>query len=398
MKKYNVIVIGGGIVGLATALQILRKNPQVSLAILEKEGKIAAHQTGHNSGVIHSGIYYKPGSLKAKNCIEGVNSLLQFCEEKGIGYKKVGKAIVALSEEELPRLYELERRGKANGVPGLRLISKEEYQEIEPAGHALKALYSPETGIIDFTQVAKAYAEEINQRGGVILLGQKVTQIYPYEGATIISTDQGEYEGDWIVNCAGLHADRVANLTDKHISRKQIIPFRGEYYELVPEKSDLVKGLIYPVPDPKFPFLGVHLSKTMDGRIEAGPNAVLALSREGYRKSHINFKDIKDYLSYSGFWMMAARYWKIGVYELYRSFSKKAFLKSLQRLIPSLEENDLIPAEAGVRSQVVLPNGTMQDDFLIHSKDKIIHVLNAPSPAATSSLSIGSTIASYLAF
>ncbi|MGK5594542.1 MAG: L-2-hydroxyglutarate oxidase [Parachlamydiaceae bacterium] len=396
MQKYNVLVIGGGIVGLATALQILRKNPHVSLAVLEKEKEVAAHQTGHNSGVIHSGIYYKPGSLKAKNCIEGVRSLLQFCQEKEIAYKKVGKAIVALTQEELPRLYELERRGKANGVPGLRLISKEEYQEIEPAGHALKALYSPETGIIDFTEVAKAYAQEIHQRGGVILLGQKVAHIYLSEGATVISTEQSEYEGDWIVNCAGLHADRVANLTDKEISKKQIIPFRGEYYELVPEKRDLVKGLIYPVPDPKFPFLGVHLSKTMDGRIEAGPNAVLALSREGYRKHNINLKDVRDYLSYSGFWMMAARYWKIGLYEFYRSFSKTAFLKSLQRLIPTLEEKDLIPAEAGVRSQVVLPNGTMQDDFLIHTKNKLIHVLNAPSPAATSSLSIGSTIASYV--
>ncbi|KAF3362573.1 L-2-hydroxyglutarate dehydrogenase, mitochondrial [Chlamydiales bacterium STE3] len=398
MNKFNAVIIGGGIVGLAVALQILRKHPHISLAILEKEQRLAAHQTGHNSGVIHSGIYYKPGSLKAKNCREGVQSLLKFCEEKGIVYKKVGKAIVALNEEELPRLRELERRGIANGVPGLRMISKEEYREIEPSGHALKALYSPETGIIDFTQVAEAYAQEIRERGGVIFLSQKVCEYKSLGNSKTLVTSTQEFEADWIINCAGLHADRIAHLADNKISKKQIIPFRGEYYELSAHKNDLVKGLIYPVPDPKFPFLGVHLSKTMEGKVEAGPNAVLALSREGYKKNCFSFQDVKDYLSYSGFWMMAARYWKIGAYELYRSFSKKAFLKSLQRLIPSLEEKDLMPAEAGVRSQIVLPNGKMQDDFLIHANNRMIHVLNAPSPAATSSLSIGATIASYVDF
>lgn len=396
MNKFKVVVIGGGIVGLASALQILKKNPQISLAILEKETQLAFHQTGHNSGVIHSGIYYKPGSLKAKNCREGVESLLQFCNEKQIPYQKVGKAIVALSEEELPRLYELERRGKANGVPGLRLISKEEYKEIEPAGNALQALYSPETGIIDYTQVAAAYADEIRLRGGEIFLSQKVVKLQVNGNTKTIITSTDEFEADWVINCGGLHADRIAHLSDSKISKKQIIPFRGEYYELTKQKNQLVKGLIYPVPDPKFPFLGVHLSKTMEGKIEAGPNAVLAFSREGYTKSSFNLNDIKDYLSYSGFWMMACRYWKIGLYELYRSYSKKAFLKSLQRLVPSLQMEDLVPAEAGVRSQVVLPNGNMQDDFLIHHQDGMIHVLNAPSPAATSSLSIGAVISSYI--
>lgn len=393
MKKFDVVIIGGGILGLSTALQLLKRQPELSLAILEKEPAIARHQTGHNSGVIHSGIYYKPGSLKAKNCRNGVQALIEFCDQKDIPYQKIGKVIVALNELELPRLKELESRGKANGVPGLKLISQDELKEIEPAAIALKALYSPETGIIDFAKVAEAYAEEIRSLRGQIFLNEKVKEFQVTKNEKTLITDNKEFGAKLLINCAGVHADRVAHLCDATISPRQIIPFRGEYYELVAEKRSLIKGLIYPVPDPQFPFLGVHLSKTLDGRVEAGPNAVLALSREGYLKRDWNFKDLKDFVSYRGFWAMALRHWKVGFYELYRSMNKSAFLRSLQRLVPSLEGKDLVPAESGVRSQVVLPSGKMQDDFLIIQKPGMIHVLNAPSPAATASLAIGDTLA-----
>lgn len=396
MNRFDVIIIGGGIIGLATALKILEKKPQISLAILEKETKLSTHQTGHNSGVIHSGIYYKPGSLKAKNCRAGVNALLNFCHEKSIPYKKVGKVIVALNEEELPRLEELERRGRENGVPGLRMVTKEELREIEPAASGLKALYSPETGIIDYVQVSEAYADEIRKCGGSFFFKEAMIECKNCGSEKLVVTQNNEFITKLIINCAGVQADRVANLSVPEISPKQIIPFRGEYYELVAEKRNLIHGLIYPVPDPKFPFLGVHLSRTIDNRIEAGPNAVLALSREGYQKGDMNLNDLYDLVTYSGFWAMVARYWKIGLYELYRSFNKKAFLESLQRLVPSLIEEDLVPAESGVRSQVVLPNGKMQDDFLIIQKPGVIHILNAPSPAATASLAIGETIASLV--
>lgn len=396
MHKFDALIIGGGIIGLATALQLLRKKPQLSVAILEKEKTLAFHQTGHNSGVIHSGIYYKPGSLKAKNCREGVKALKSFCLEKGIPFKTIGKVILALNEEELPRLQELERRGKANGVPGLRCLSKEELKEIEPYATGIAALYSPETGVIDFVQVAEAYAKEVLELGGQIFLSQKVVQFRNESVEKVVVTADAEFGAQTVINCAGVHADRIGQLFDPQISAKQIIPFRGEYYELVPEKRELIKGLIYPVPDPKFPFLGVHLSRTIDGKVEAGPNAVLALSREGYSKADCSFRDIKDYLTYKGFWQMALRYWKVGAYELYRSFSKRAFLSSLQKLVPSLTAQDLIPTESGVRSQVVLPDGKLQDDFLIVQKPGVINVLNAPSPAATSSLAIGEAIANLV--
>lgn len=392
MKSFDVIIIGGGILGLSTAMQLLQKNQSIKLALLEKENAIAKHQTGNNSGVIHSGIYYKPGSLKAKNCIEGVRRLLQFCDKNQIKIEKCGKLILATDRQELPRLNELERRGLANGVAGLCRLSSEQIKEIEPHSHGIEALYSPNTGIIDFTEVAKAYANQIESLGGQIFLSQCVKKIHFKEKSHFIQTDHQEFMGGHVINCAGVYADRLANQTDSSISGRQIIPFRGEYYELIPEKRYLVKGLIYPVPDPKFPFLGVHLSKTITGEVEAGPNAILALSRNGYRGKDITIKDCLDYISYPGFWKMAFKYWKIGLYEIYRSLSKKAFTKALQRLIPELQENDLVPADAGVRSQVVLPNGTMQDDFLIIQRPGITHVLNAPSPAATASLAIGDHI------
>lgn len=394
MKRWDVVIIGAGILGLSTALQLLRQHAHLQIVILEKEPAIAKHQTGHNSGVIHSGIYYKPGSLKAKNCRAGIKDLLSFCDHHDITYDLCGKVIVATSEDEFARLEELERRGKANGVEGLEMIGPERLKEIEPAVAGLKALYSPKTGIIDYVKVSQAYASEIRRLGGVLLTSQQVRSIKSVNvHERVVQTRDAEYLAHTLINCAGFYADKVAHMTEPGVSPKQIIPFRGEYYELVPEKRSLIKGLVYPVPDPKFPFLGVHLSRTIDGLVEAGPNAVLALSREGYTKTSIRLTDCWDLLTYPGFWRMAARYWNIGLYELYRSYSKKAFLHSLRRLVPSLDEKDLIPAEAGVRSQVITPEGKMVDDFLLIQKPGIIHVLNAPSPAATASLAIGNHIA-----
>lgn len=393
MSRYDFLIIGAGILGLSTALKLLQKNPQLKVAILEKESRVAFHQTGHNSGVIHSGIYYKPGSLKAINCRSGVKQLYTFLDANEIPYEKCGKLIVAKELSELPALDELQRRGTANGVPGLKRLSRDEMLEIEPHLAGVAALYSPDTAIVDYVQVAQAYLHAIRKMGGEIFLSSPVIATQVALNRVIVETTNGTFEAKKAINCAGFHADRMANLADQTLSGKQIIPFRGEYYELKESKRNLVKGLIYPVPDPRFPFLGVHLSKTIEGRVEAGPNAVLALSREGYRKSQVSLKDCKDMLTYSGFWKMAYKYWKVGAYELYRSFSKRAFLQSLQQLIPSLKEDDLIPAEAGVRSQVVLPNGALQDDFLIRRSPGWIHVLNAPSPAATASLAIGDHIA-----
>jgi L-2-hydroxyglutarate oxidase LhgO len=395
MKQWDVVIIGAGILGLSTALQLLNEHPHLQIAILEKEAAVARHQTGHNSGVIHSGIYYKPGSLKAQNCISGIKQLLEFCDKHEIRYDLCGKVIVATSPEELPRLEELERRGKANGVEGLEMIGPERLKEIEPAAAGIKALYSPKTGIIDYVKVAQTYASEFQRLGGVLLTSQCVKSIgKTKEGLHVIQTDHQAFVARMLINCAGFYADRIAHLTEKEVTPKQIIPFRGEYYELVPEKRSLIKGLIYPVPDPKFPFLGVHLSRTIEGFVEAGPNAVLALSREGYTKNAISLKDSWDILTYKGFWRMAARYWRVGLYELYRSYSKKAFLRSLQKLVPELQGQDLVPTQSGVRSQVITKEGKMVDDFLLVEKPGIIHVLNAPSPAATASLAIGSYIAS----
>lgn len=396
MQSYDIVIIGAGILGLSTAFALLKQNPALKIALLEKEKAIASHQTGHNSGVIHSGIYYKPGSLKAENCRRGVKQLYKYLDEKGIPYEKCGKLIVAKNEKELPALHELERRGFANGVPGLKLIQKEEIKGFEPHCAGIKALFSPETSIVDFVQVAQAYLKDIQKLGAELHLNQEVIQVQNRENEVVLITRTTRFLSKSVINCCGFYADRLAHLANPQISAKQIIPFRGEYYELREEKRNLVKGLIYPVPDPEFPFLGVHLSKTLDGRVEAGPNAVLAFAREGYRKSDLSLTSIKDYLFYSGFWRMASKYWKVGLYELYRSFSKKAFLKSLQTLIPALKEEDLIPAEAGVRSQVVLPNGKLQDDFLIIQEPRWVHVLNAPSPAATASLAIGEKIASLV--
>lgn len=392
-RKYEVIVIGGGIVGLATALQVLKAAPGLSVAVLEKEDRLARHQTGHNSGVIHRGIYYRPGSLKAKNCAEGVRALLHFCDENEVPYELCGKLIVATSPEELPRLEELYQRGVANGVEGIERVGKARILEIEPHCNGIEGIYSPKTGIIDFVKVAEAYAVQIRKLGGAIHLQEKVRTWTTRPACSVLATDTAEFSGRFVVNCAGLHADRVAQLEDSTVSAGRIIPFRGEYYTLKPERCSLLKGLIYPVPDPSFPFLGVHLTRMISGQVEAGPNAVLAWAREGYSKTSFNVKDAWDILSYQGFWKLSQRYWKMGCYETFRSFSKKAFLKDLQRLVPQLQEEDLIACGSGVRAQIVTPDGRVFDDFALVEKQRAIHVLSAPSPGATASLAIGKHIA-----
>lgn len=382
---HDVVIIGGGIIGLGTALQLLKNRPGLSLVILEREDGVARHQTGNNSGVIHSGIYYRPGSLKAENCVRGVKMLHEYCAEKSIPYSSCGKVIVALSEEEVPRLDELERRGKANGVPDLRRISGDELREIEPHCQGISALHAPGTGIIDYTQVAESYRKDIEALGGQVVCGQKVLQVF--DGRVV--TEDREWSGRLVINCAGVYADRLAKQVDPELTTDQIFPFRGEYYFVRPEAHHLVKGLIYPVPDPSFPFLGVHLTTTIDGRVEAGPNAVLAFSRDGYRKMDVSPRDAFESLRYPGLWRLAAKYWRTGMYEVARSFSKKAFLRALQRYVPELTSDDLLPGGAGVRAQLVTRKGMIVDDFAIVESPRMIHVLSAPSPGATASLSIG---------
>jgi len=393
-NPFDLTVVGGGIVGLATAMQIAEKYPGVKLLLLEKENQLARHQTGHNSGVIHSGIYYKPGSVKAQTCVTGRKALIEFCDREGIAYELCGKVIVATSEEELPRLEELHRRGAANNVQGLEMIGPERLKEIEPCANGIKALRAPSTGIIDFTKVAQAYATRIRKMGGEILTSQQVRNIVPADGGLAIETSSAEFRSKFLINCAGLFSDRVARMMSR--SRPEtdlrIIPFRGEYYMIVPERGHLVRGLIYPVPDPRFPFLGVHFTRTIHGDVEAGPNAVLALAREGYRKTDVNFSHAWQILSYKGFWSMAGKYWRMGMEEMHRSISKPAFVKALQRLLPDIRSEDLVPGGAGVRAQAVSATGALIDDFVIEQTGNAIHMLNAPSPGATASLAIGKKI------
>jgi len=398
-ENYDVIVIGAGIVGLATAMKLGERFPKLRLLILEKEDRIARHQTGHNSGVIHGGIYYKPGSLKAANCVAGRRALLEFCDRNGIAYELCGKVIVATEAEEIPRLEELFRRGTANQVPGLQMIGPERLREIEPHVRGVRAIHSPATGIIDFTQVAEAYARKVREQGGDIMTSRRVKKISRAGGELIVVTGWEEFRGRFLVNCGGLFSDRVARMLDPQSSETnvQIVPFRGEYYKIAPEKGSLIKGLIYPVPDPRFPFLGVHFTRSIHGYVEAGPNAVLALAREGYRKSDINLRDLWETLSFSGFRSVARRYWRMGLEEQIRSFSKRAFTRALKRLLPVITEDDLKPGGAGVRAQAVAPDGALLDDFVIRQSPNAIHVLNAPSPGATASLAIGENIAATAA-
>ena len=389
--KFDLTIIGGGIVGLATALACTQRYPHLSLAIVEKEERLAAHQTGHNSGVIHSGIYYKPGSLKAQTCVTGAKALLTFCDQHGIPYERCGKVVVATTAEELPRLEELHRRGTANGVEGMEMIGPERLRELEPHATGIKALHVPTTGIIDFPRVAQTYAKLIQERGGEIRLRHHVQRIVQSGEGLILETSQGAVVTQHLVNCSGLFCDRVARLAGASPDM-QIVPFRGEYYMIAPHRRSLVKNLIYPVPDPALPFLGVHFTRTIDGLVEAGPNAVLAFAREGYKKSDFVPRDLRETLTFPGFWKMARRYWQTGMGEMVRSFSKAAFVKALQRLLPELTADDLQPGGSGVRAQAIASSGALVDDFAISVTGRALHVLNAPSPGATASLAIGQTI------
>jgi len=390
--RYDTVIIGGGIVGLATALNLLEKRPGIRLLLLEKENSVAAHQTGHNSGVIHSGLYYKPGSLKARNCIDGYHKLLDFCQKYEIQHEICGKIVVATTEEQVPLMQNLYDRGLQNGLTGMEILSPEQLREIEPHVAGVKGIKVPQTGIINYKQVAEKYAQLIREKGGEIRLGEKVSSVSERQGVSNVVTDKGSYDTTLVINCAGLYSDKVAQLTEKEEIKVRIIPFRGEYYEIKPEKQYLVKHLIYPVPDPNFPFLGVHFTRMIGGGIEAGPNAVLAFKREGYKKTDFNFSELRDTLAWPGFRKVAARYWKTGLGEYYRSFSKSAFTTALQALIPELRKEDLIPGGSGVRAQACDHSGGLLDDFAILENPQAINVCNAPSPAATSSLAIGQTV------
>jgi L-2-hydroxyglutarate oxidase len=390
-KQYDIAIIGGGIVGLATAMELLDRYPALKLVVLEKEHELAKHQTGRNSGVIHSGIYYAPGSLKAKACVAGKARLLRFCDEHGVSYELCGKVIVATHEEELPRLEQLYQRGLANGVPGLEMIGPERLREIEPYAVGIKALYSPTTGIVDYGQVAQAYAREVTSHGGEILLDHEVSSIEQRNGRHRLSTPSDIIEARNVIGCAGLYADRVARLNGM-LSTPQIVPFRGDYYVLQRERAGMVRGMIYPVPDPRFPFLGVHFTRRMNGDVWLGPNAVLAFAREGYRRFDISLGEVWETLRYRGFRRLALKYWRVGLEEMYRDFNKAAFLKALQRYVPDLRPADLLPGPAGVRAQALAPDGTLVDDFVVNHEGGQLHVRNAPSPAATSSLAIAEMI------
>ena len=389
--QVDIAIVGGGIVGLATAYHLTEKYPNKSLAVIEKEPSIAKHQTGNNSGVIHSGLYYKPGSLKAKNCIDGYHMLLAFCDEHSIPYELCGKVVVATDKSELSRLRDLYDRGRENGLEGLQMLNQEELREIEPHLAGIQGIRVPQTGIINYTRVCTKLAEVIESRGGKILLHTKVKAIEEKSDEVQIVTNKSFVECKLMVNCAGLYSDDVAK---EHLGKidTKIIPFRGEYYELTAEAEHLVKHLIYPAPDPAFPFLGVHFTRMSEGGIEAGPNAVFAFKKEGYKKTDFKASEFFGSLLWPGFQKVMMKYWKTGLGEMHRSFSKKAFTKALQRLIPEIKEEHLVAAPAGVRAQACDRTGGLLDDFKLVTKKRAIHVINAPSPAATSSLSIGKTI------
>jgi L-2-hydroxyglutarate oxidase LhgO len=390
-SRYNVIIIGGGVVGLGVALEITRRFPRLRLLLLEKEDRVARHQSGHNSGVIHSGVYYKPGSMKARLCVAGAAAMVEFCGEHGVPHNVCGKVIVATCADELPRLEDLRQRGEANGLTGLRLIGPEELSEIEPHARGLQALVVPSTGVTDYALVCEKYAELISACGGTIFTSAAATGIRRLSNEIVVETSRGAFSTTSLINCAGLHSDRIARMAGD-APRLLVVPFRGEYYDLVPERAALVRALIYPVPDPRFPFLGVHFTRRITGKVDAGPNAVLALAREGYTHTDISIRDLADSVAFAGFWRMAGKNWRKGLDEWHRSLSKRAFVHALQTLLPEVREKDLVPGGSGVRAQALKADGTLVDDFQFVPSGKVLHVLNVPSPAATASLMIGKAI------
>jgi L-2-hydroxyglutarate oxidase len=392
--QYDVIIVGGGAVGLATALQLTTQNSKLKVVVIEKESVVANHQTGNNSNVIHSGIYYKPGSLKAKNCIHGYNLLIDFCRKHEVPFELCGKVIVATDQKELPLLKTIHDRGQQNGLKDLKMLTAEQLKEYEPHVAGIAGIHVPQTGIVDYRVVAEKYAQVLQQQGGELRLGEKVKDVKLGSNDVTVVTQKSSYTGKVMVNCAGLYSDKIAKLSSPNVDVK-IIPFRGEYYKLRKEKEYLVKTLIYPVPDPNFPFLGVHFTTMVGGGVECGPNAVLAFAREGYKKSDINLSELSETLAWPGFRKIVSKYWKTGLGEIHRSYSKAAFTKALQKLMPEIREEDLIVGGAGVRAQACDRTGGLLDDFLILEDKQVINVCNAPSPAATSSLSIGETVADW---
>lgn len=391
----NLIVIGGGLVGMATALQLKRSRPGLELRLLEKEPQVGAHQSTHNSGVLHSGLYYKPGSLKARLAVSGIRQMVSFCQEHGVRHEICGKIVVATDEAEVARLRTLMERGAQNGLRGLRWLSAEELHEIEPHAAGLAAVHAPEEGIVDYSGVCQAMHHELLKLGVEVITSARVVELHQAGSGWLAATTAGDFEADFLVNCAGLHCDRVSELAGEKRAVR-IVPFRGEYYKLKPARQHLVKHLIYPVPDPQFPFLGVHFTRLIGGGVEAGPNAVLAFKREGYKKTDINLVDLYDALSFSGLWKFLGQHKRMCWEEVKRSFSKKLFCQSLQRLVPEIRVEDLEPGGAGVRAQAMSPDGTLVQDFSFVRGRRALHVLNAPSPAATASLTIGEEIASQL--
>jgi L-2-hydroxyglutarate oxidase len=390
-QSFDVAIVGAGIVGLATALKLVTGHPRLRVAVVEKEAGPARHQTSHNSGVIHSGIYYRPGSLKARTCLDGARQLLEFCRLEGVPFELCGKVVVATEADEIPRLHELHRRGTANGVAGLRLLNPEQLREIEPHAAGIQALQVASTGIIDFARVAQTYARIFGERGGTLLLSHKVRSMDHTTSGVRLQTSQGTVTARVLINCSGLYADRLARMAGLRPPCR-IVPFRGEYYAVKAARRHLVEHLIYPVPDPRFPFLGVHFTRMLDGRREAGPNAVLAWAREGYRKTTLHPGELAETLSFPGFWRLVGRYWRAGIQEMLRSYCKTRFVRALQRLVPEIGYEDLEPGGSGVRAQALDADGHLIDDFLILTANRSMHVLNAPSPAATSALAIADHI------
>ena len=389
--RYDIVVIGGGIVGLAVAREATRRFPRLRLAVLEKEARVGLHQSGHNSGVIHSGVYYKPGSVKARTCVEGAAAMVEFCREHGVPFNICGKVIVATSQDELPRLRDLLERGRANGVSGLRMLSPEQLREIEPHASGVAALHVPGTGVTDFAKVCEKYAELIAAQGGTVRTSTKVVGIRENDGGIVIETTDGAVGAAAAINCAGLFSDRISRMAGE-TPEVRIVPFRGEYYDVVPERAELVRGLIYPVPDPRFPFLGVHFTRRISGKVDAGPNAVLAFKREGYRARDFSLRDTVESLSFPGFWRVAAKHWRMGKDEARRAVSKASFVTGLQRLVPEIRDEDLVPGGSGVRAQAIHRSGALVDDFQFSQNKRMLHLYNVPSPAATASIAIARAV------